>query len=296
MVVLLYLLNLVVSLVLAVPMYRSLSTSLGTSQAGERMARDFDYLWWEEYRADADGLETSFTPALLGKGAVLTNLEGMVLMTFLNLPGEVLILGFFYLLLQTFLAGGVVSVLGREDPRTGFGMSAFVLGAARRFPTFLGIMLTASAAYFVIAGGMNRLSTSLVARSARTAASEVTPFALSLIFSILILILLLFFQMMFDYARIISVDRSQRNVLKAITTGLGFIFRNLGAALGLFALLLLAHVLVTLLYLLVESLIPQGALPGMAAAALLHQSLIFAVVWIRCWTYASQIELVRYSA
>ncbi len=50
MILFLYCVNLVLAFCLAVPMFHALQESFGSSLVGERMAQEFDYLWWEEFR------------------------------------------------------------------------------------------------------------------------------------------------------------------------------------------------------------------------------------------------------
>ena len=114
MVILLLVINLTFSMILAVPMYHSLRDSFGNSLVGKRMAEGFDYLWWEEYRDDAQGLEKTFTPSIIGKGAILNNLEGLVQLRVLELPPGILIFGLIYIILHTFLAGASSLCSGKE--------------------------------------------------------------------------------------------------------------------------------------------------------------------------------------
>jgi len=115
MVILLLVINLAFSMILAVPMYHSLKDSFGNSLAGERMSEGFDYLWWEEYRDEAQGLEQTFTPSIIGKGAILNNLEGLIQLRVFDLPPIILIFGLLYIILHTFLAGGILSLFRKGD-------------------------------------------------------------------------------------------------------------------------------------------------------------------------------------
>ncbi len=82
----LYLTNVALALCLAVPMFQSLQDSFGSSLVSERMAEGFDYLWWEEFQNQGRGLATTFSPAKLGKGALLTILSDLAEGAFSKLP------------------------------------------------------------------------------------------------------------------------------------------------------------------------------------------------------------------
>jgi hypothetical protein len=292
MVGLLLLINLMFALILAVPMYLSLQEAFGSSRVTERMTAGFDYLWWEEYRDQAEGIESTFTPALIGKGAILSNLEGLIQTRFLHLPPPLLYFGILYLLLHAFLSGGILSVFaqGHIPFRTGH----FLQGSARFFPRFLGILLI-SLIFFVF--GVGQLSSwlrSLVNKAAAGAASEIMPFYLHLLVSIGILFVLLFLQMWFDYTRIKAVLEDNQNIFASLLSALGFVFRNPGSTLGLFYLIFLSNILVTLFYLAFLSIFPDTGFLGILTAFLVQQLFIFAVIWVRCWLYAAQMKLYLY--
>jgi len=117
MILALYALNLLLSLLLAVPLFHSLDDSFGSSLVGERMAQGFDYLWWEEFRDRSRGLAGTFTPALTGRGGPLLNLESLLRGGFLGLPPLLLAVGFLYLILRSLLSGGVLYIYSAKKER-----------------------------------------------------------------------------------------------------------------------------------------------------------------------------------
>lgn len=292
MVLLLLGINLLFALILAVPMYHSLKDSFGNSLVGERMAKGFDTLWWEEFRDQSEGLEKTFTPFIIGKGAILNNFEMLVQMKLFELPPVIIIFGLVYIILHTFLAGGVLSTFSRDPPR--FSMRSFFEGAGQYFFRFFLVVLVSWLIFFGLVGSLNQWFNSVVGKVAENAFSEITPFTLSLLFNIIILFLLLLFRMIFDYTRITIVADGERNIIKAISNGLGFVMRNPGTTLSLFYTILAVNVAVTIFYILIKSLIPQANTLGVLLAFFLQQMFMFAVVGIRCWLYASQLELYKY--
>ncbi len=292
MILLLLVINLAFSLILAVPMYHSLQDSFGKSLVSEQMAEGFDYLWWEEFRDQAEGLEETFTPSIIGKGAILNNLEGLIQLKVFDLPPIVLIFGVLYIILHTFLAGGILHVFQKSDRR--FSLKNFFKGAGAHFFRLFLLMLLSWLFFLlvgqVVKGGLD----SILDNIRETAFSEITPFYLGLIFSVLVLFLFLFIQMVFDYGRVKIILEVSGDVLTAGAGAFGFVFRHLGSTLGLFYLLFLIQVVYTLFYILIQSLIPQSSLLGVLAAFLFQQIFIFGLIWIRCWLYSSQMELYRY--
>ncbi|MDH4218694.1 MAG: hypothetical protein OEY18_08545 [Candidatus Aminicenantes bacterium] len=292
MILLLLVINLAFSLILAVPMYHSLKDSFGQSLAGERMAKGFDYLWWEEFRDEAQGLEETFSPSIIGKGAILNNLEGLLMMRFFGLPPIVLIMGLLYIILHTFLAGGILSIFNEQDAK--FSMKEFFLGAGAHFFRFFLLMLLSWFFFCLFPIISFGILGSVLEKVRENAFSEVTPFYLSLVFNAVVLFLFLFIQMVFDYGRIKIVTEESQDVLKSALGAFGFVFKHLGSTLGLFYLLFTVQAVVTIVYILIQGLIPQSHFWGILTAFLLQQLFIFSMIWIRCWLYSSQMELFRY--
>lgn len=292
MVSVLFIINLAFSLILATPLYRSLENSFGSSMVGENMAEGFDYLWWQEFRDQSQGLESTFRPSIIGKGALLDNLEGLVKMSIFEFPASVLILGLFYIILHTFLAGGVLSVFSQE--KISFTMKGFFSGSGKYFLRFLLLMLVswiffAGVGIFVRSGFYSILD--VVAENART---ELAPFYLDLLFHTILFFLILFIQMVFDYARIQMVVERRKNVILASARAFRFVFKHAGSTLGLYYLLFLCSVALSILYVLIKGWIPQAIFLGVLLAFLIQQLFIFALIFMRCWLYSSELELYRY--
>jgi len=292
MVLFLFVLNLLFALILAVPMYHSLKDSFGSSDVGEKMTEGFDILWWHEFQDQSEGLETTFTPFIIGKGSILNNLEMLVQMKLFSLPPVVLVFGIAYIILQTFLAGGILTTFSRKKQE--FTLESFLRGAGRHFPRFFLLLLLSWLFFFGLAGNLNLWFGSVVAKTAENALSEIAPFYLSLVFSALILFLILLIKMIFDYARIILAADGERNTLRALGNAIRFVIKNPGATLSLFYAIFAVHLAVTVVYILLKELVPETQATGILIAFVIQQLFIFAVVGIRCWLYAGEIALYRY--
>lgn len=292
MVLFLFLINLLFSLILGIPMYNSLKNSLGASEAGNRMVESFDYIWWEEFRDEAQGLERTFTPAIIGKGAILTNLESLIQMRIFSAPAILIGFGLLYIILHTFLAGGILSTFNQDEPR--FAVKEFLQGAGSHFLRFFALMLFSWLFLFVLGAFLRDAILPVIYDISSNSYSEVIPFLLMLALSIITLFLLFFVQMVFDYARIKVVLEDENNVLKASGKAFLFVFKHPFSTLGLFYLIFFLSIVVTAIYILVKEIIPQSDILTVVAAFFLQQLFIFALVWIRCLLYASQWELYRY--
>ncbi len=291
MVFFLLMVNLLFSLILAIPMYTSLEESIGKSEVGDRLVKGFDYIWWEEFRDQSKGIETSFSPSIIGKGAALDNFVHLVHFGETHLPTVFLVFGALYIMLHTFLSGGIISILGKDHP--GFSLKGFFSGAGMFAARFFLLMIISWVFFFLTISFRDFLST-LVNSVSDTARSEIFPFYLSLISSIFIYVLFLFFQMVFDYARIKTVIEDSRNVLQTTKDAFIFVFKNFGSTMGLFYLLLLTNLVFTVVYILIKEIFPQTSAVSITAIFIIQQIFICSFIWIRCWLYSSQLELYKY--
>ena len=148
--------------------------------------------------------------------------------------------------------------------------------------------------YFGLMGILYRGFDSIRNSVSQNSYSEMAPFYLGLFFSVILLFVLFLLQMLFDYSRIQIVVEQRNNIFMAVRNALKFILKHPGSTLALFYLLIFVNVLVTLVYLLIQSLIPQNTALNVIFVFLIQQSFIFAVIFIRCWLYASEIELYKY--
>jgi len=292
MILFLYVINLLFSMILAVPMYHSLKNHIGNSEVGDHLKKDFDYLWWEEYRDQSQGLEKTFTPSITGKGALLKNWESLLQIKFLNYPPSLFTFGFIYILFHTFLAGGIVAVFSKYP--VGFTFKKFLQGAGMLFPYYFGLMVVSFGAFFLVLGSLTQWFGSIVSSVSSRAISEITPFFLGIVFSLISLVIFLFIHMIFDYARIKTVSEERKNIFKILMSSLIFVFKNPGTTLGLYYLMFAVTLLLSITYILIYNLIPQVSLLSVGVAFLVQQSFIFSLIWIRCWLYSSQIKLFHY--
>ena len=292
LILLLYLANLAFAVILAVPVHHSLTASLGASEAGDRMARGFDYLWWGEFREKAHGLAASFDPSILGRGALLNNLEGLLEWRFVGLPAVLLLALLVYILLHTFLAGGVLTLYREPKPR--FEPGAFLQGAVARFPAFIGLTVLSWIFFFAAGSALNGRLRGFVGHSSRAALTERTGFWAGLAVSLFIWALIGLIQMVFDYARVSNVLGERRGVLRSFIEGLGFVVRHPAAAAGLGLLFFGAGLVWSVVYVLARESIGTSSPGGVAAVFGLQQVFIAGLVALRCWAYAGELHLARY--
>jgi hypothetical protein len=201
-------------------------------------------------------------------------------------------LGFIYIIFRTFLAGGVLSTLNINASK--FSLKNFFGGAGTHFFRFFLVMLFSWVFFFGALGFLNRGLNSIRNSVAQNSFSELTPFYLGLFFNVILLFLLLLLQMLFDYTRIQIVVEERKNVFVAVRDAFRFISQHLGSTLGLFYLLFIVNFGATIIYLLIKSFVPQSTALGVTSVFFIQQLFVFSIIYIRCWLYASELELYKY--
>src|SRR5688572_1848949 len=117
-----FLVTLMIALPLALALRGMIEAHLGRSLAAETLVSGVNYDWWQEFSAQASGLGTTFVPTLIGFGAVLDNLGGLLD----NLPLAATIVGatVAWLVVWSFLSGGVLDRFARNRPTRTAGFFA----------------------------------------------------------------------------------------------------------------------------------------------------------------------------
>lgn len=205
--------------------------------------------------------------------------------------GLFLAAGLAFLLLAVFLNGGIIGGLSRSSART--TLADFFHDCGLYFWRFLRLFLLSIPVYLIIVGLLYRPLAGLLNSLARQAASEWPALIAGSLRLFALVLLLGLVSMFFDYVKIGLATRGNRKILKETWATLKFVAGRFFKAWGLFLLAGLAFVLLTLLYLEVARLLPQGT-PLLVVAALLWQQLyVLGRQFSRMLFYATEIELSR---
>ena len=282
------------TLLIAVPAGRaigaSIAGSLGHSLEAGSMADGVNHEWWERFAETAAGLDRTFTPTIIGFGAVLDNLS-----RFLDngdLALGVASLAAAYLLVWLFLAGGVLDRYARDRPTR---VQAFFGACGTYFFRFLRLAVIGAIGYLFLFGLVHAwLFTSLFGWATRDVTVERTAFLIRLGLYAGFLGLLAFWNVVMDYAKIRAVVEDRRSMLGAFLAGWRFVVGHPSKAGGLYCLNATAFLVVVLLY----ALVAPGASGGVAAAWLafaVGQAYLLARLAVKLAFYASQTSLFQRS-
>jgi hypothetical protein len=285
-----FVLTLAAALPLALVLRGSLEAHLGRSLMANAAADGVNSDWWQEFSSQASGLGTTFSPAIIGFAATLDNLSSVLDAEAEAMP-ITLVLGA-YLLVWTFLSGGILDRYARQRPTRAYG---FFGAAGVLFSRFLRLALLAGLVYAFLFVFLHRwLFDDAYTWLTRDLAVERQAFfwrvALYLLFGACVIAT----NLAFDYARIRLVVEDRRSALGALRAAVAFIARRPGPPLALYAL----NALVFLFLIAVWALLAPGAGRSgalMWAGLLVAQIYVLARIAVKLQFLASQTALFQAS-
>jgi hypothetical protein len=285
-----FLVTLLAALPLAIAMRGMIETHLGRSLRADEVADRVDTDWWQEFTAQTSGLGTTFTPSVIGFAATLDSVSGVLdaRRPQAQVAGALVL----YLVVWTFMSGGIIDRYARQRPTRAHG---FFAAAGVFFWRFLRLAVVTGAVYwFLFAYVHPWLFDDLETWLTRDLDNERTAFfwraALYLVFGSL----LVASAALFDYARIRMVVEDRRSALGALAAAFGFLLRRRGpvsALLGLNAILFLALIAI---WALVAPGVGGGGLRVWAGFAL-SQAYVLARLLLKLQVIASQTSLFQAS-
>ena len=280
--------TLLIALPLSYVLREMIAAHLGASLAAETAAAGTNYDWWQEFAAQASGLGKTFVPSIVGFGAVLDNLSGILD----NLPLASAIAGVTaaWLIVWSFLSGGVVDRLARGRPTRAHG---FFAACGVHFWRLLRLGVIALIAYaFLFQYVHVWIFSKAVESLTRDVAVERVAFAYRAAGYLVFGGLLVACNIIFDYARIRIVVEDRRSAIGGLLAGGRFVRRHAAAAVGLYALNAVAFGLLIGIF----AVIAPGA-PGsgwsMAFALAIGEAYIVARLYLKLLFYGSETALFQ---
>jgi hypothetical protein len=276
--------TLAVALPLAEVLRQQIATHLGASLWAASVARGVNYDWWNEFLAQSAGLGQTFVPAILGFAAVLKNVSGVAdAHRVTTLMAGILAL---QIAVSLFLAGGLIDRLARG--RT-VGAGAFFAACGVYAGRLARLFAVAAVVYWLLFAKLHSwLFETWYPRFTHDLTVERMAFAyragLYLVFGVLVACV----NVVFDYAKIRAVVEDRRSMLGALGAALRFVARHPAQVAALYALNMLAFLIVALFYL--------AAAPGADAGLLalfIGQVYIVLRVAVRLQFAASQIAFFQ---
>jgi len=309
--VLLLTVNLGVAAMLAIPLQRTLERDLEHKDAAANMMYGFDYSWWSRWSDAQTGWAKAFGPDILGSGFAFKNLDlllkGQLPAATLKkrgkdgegeetaervdgVDGVILALGGFYLLLQTFLAGGILGVL--RSPTGGWTLRGLFHGSGFYFGRFLRLGLLVLLADYVLfrihaplAGWADGQATEAVA--------ETTALAWSFGKYGTLLLGLLAVHLVSCYAKVIVVLEERSSAILALVSAASFCVSRFVRVAGHYLAIAAMAVLLLVAWTALDARWTVVGYKTQAVALLLSQAFVFLRIGLRLGLLGGQVAIYR---
>jgi hypothetical protein len=264
-VIILYAINLLFSLAVALPFLALVQAELGHSLLGVSV-RPVDLMWLGEAVLKH---QDSLAAILAGFAAA----------------------GLAYLVLHIFLYGGIVGrVVDREGPAS---LGAFAGDGGRYFWRFVRVFLVSLVFLVLTLGLLMRLLSALIAPISEAAVTEWVPLILSNLHFLVALLLLSIVHMVIDYTRIAVVADGERKVLKALRHALTFLRARFFRAWAVYLILVAATIAGSVaFYAVLGRLAGPSAVMAVAALVWMQAYIVFRI-FVRTLFAAAQAEYYR---
>lgn len=251
-----YGLNLLFAVVIVAPLALAVAGMLGESLENNRLFQNFDISWLTEFGLDAHWEQF------------------MVWMPFVASIGAV------FVLLTTWLSGGLLAVL--RDPK-----ESFFEGCARWFPPFLRLFLMALVGYAIAWGA--RVGVLSVARKLGSDSMSAQPAAYgSMIGDVLFFALLLFVNMIVDFAKVHMVVDGVRAARRGLRAAFRFVFARFRRTVTIYLVLTGYGLVMLAVYHLFSEVIAQASIGAVLLLFVGRQIYMFGRTWLRMVFLASE--------
>jgi len=287
-----YAVNIGLALILFVPLFTTLDDAVGRYGIRDQLVQGFDHEWWAGFDLQAEGLDKTIRPSLSsGFGPLLDNLELLLTGRFDSFGMWILTFAAAYLLLAAFFNGGVIGLFA-DDKRT-FSLRKFFADSAFYFHHYFALALTAVLLFLVIYKLLSGLLFSVVDNLTAQWLSQRAVWSVNLAAYLVLLAVIIFVNMIFDYAKIIIVVAKKDSSWMCIWLALKFAVAHLAKTVGLYLLLSAVAIGLVSIAGLLLSVLQQGRILLFIIALLLQQVYIFAKIGWRLCFYSSQLSMYQ---
>lgn len=310
MIVFAWLVNLTLSLVVAVPLLMQLNDSIKNTTYEESLLQQMDTNWFQTFKTDnasSDAVQ-SLDYSIFGYAPFLSHYEGYLSGRIVKNIGNFLfdllfrwkielgylglftLLAFVYVLVSTFLAGGFIGMYAKPY-RLSF--NEFLMEGANYFGKLFRLSLLSLVVYLLFFEVIVDWWTHSIPIWTQNDPSEMTPFIHYMIRDGVVILLLGLVTLCFDFAKVRMVVDGRISALFASWAGARFAFRHFASTAGLTVVLSLAGIVFIALYAVIEGGIAQTGYWSILVVFVLQQLYMITRLWLKALFYASQTQLYK---
>lgn len=261
---LLYLLNLLAAAGLAFAFRSVASAGLDSSMSISELLGNLNFTVWQDF--------------MVKNGGALSSVFNQIVW-----------IALLYMAVNTFLAGGILSILREQDAK--FSLTSFSSGCGNYFFRFFRLFLVFGILLVLVAFLLIALLGALFSAVTAEALSEVTAFVWWIVVAVVFLFVMMLVIMVEDYAKVIVVTSDARSMLRTAWRSAGFVFRHFFRAVGLQLLMLLIPIVLFAIYLWLDLSIGMASAGTILLMFILQQLFILSRVWARVFFFSGELYL-----
>ena len=199
-------------------------------------------------------------------------------------------LGILYLLVNVYLAGGIVAALAAERR---VSLRRFMNDAARYFGRYFRLFILLALVLGLLAVAYKFGLSDTIAKLRKNATTDRASSLWHALVIVLWLAVFAFLLMVFDYAKIRTVVDCRRSMLLAAVASVAFALRRCWRTIPLFALNLVIVGALFAVYLLVESQFSSTTIASMIGLFVVQQLSILSRIWMRLSFFSTQLAYYK---
>jgi hypothetical protein len=242
-----------------------LKDSLTRNFWSERLVQSFDFQWFIEF-------EYKFHNTLK------------------NVPIFLILVGIIFVLIQAFLAGGILEVLNSKSTKNLF--IDFFYGCVRYFVRFLKVFLISIVCYAGLYY-LNLIYIRYVDILTYNTESQLVVIIATTARYLLIAVLFGILNIIFDYVRIRIVVHQSYNTFEDIWLTFKFLIKNFIKVFSLFWFIAIVGLIIFLCYFFIDNIYNPTTFILIFIMFLIRQIYITGKIWVKLLFYSCQLELYR---
>jgi hypothetical protein len=263
MTTLIYIINLMLGLILAIPFMGALKEASNRSLSVHNLLKDIDLTALQEFMRNSDG-------------------------TIGDLFREVFWVILFFIVVSIFLTGGILTTIKQKESK--FTLKSFFSGCGTFFFRFFKLTFYTIILHLILAIIIYLILSLIVVGSYDSVASEKVLFYTFVIFLSLHVIISIYLIVITDYSRFIIVLSDSKKVLKSFWAAVKFVTLRFPLTYGLYLMLLVIPLIVLYLYMIVSKTIGMTSGITILVMFILQQLFIWLRISLRIWTFAGQFD------